>query len=106
MQQSPPKRIILRFHEDHCDDERAINSQVFGSHGLGAVDDYYSHLIPPDEESNKMHIVLDMYCKTNLTVELETIEYQVYKVKKNKNDNLYVVVVAPLESLSPNEVPD
>lgn len=39
-------------------------------------------------ESPMMHIVLDMHCKTVPTVDLDTIEYQVFKAKKK--DELYV----------------
>lgn len=37
-----------------------------------------------------MHIVLDLYCRTNAVVDIHTVAYEVYKVKK-KGD-LYVLL--------------
>lgn len=41
-------------------------------------------------ESTVTHIVLDMHCKTVPKVDLDAIEYDVFKVKKN--NELYVTL--------------
>ena len=70
-----PQRIVLRFDVKY---ERET------SQGLTLIEDYYSHLCSPNE-SNKMHIVLDLYCKTFTKVDLSTIEHKVFKVRKSDN---------------------
>ncbi|OCT48530.1 hypothetical protein CLCR_04459 [Cladophialophora carrionii] len=83
MERPTPKRIVLRFHEKHQFDEAAINQAFFASLDLRLADDYYSHLCPPDEDSAKMHIVLDIHAKSVPVVNLHTLPYRVFKVKKD-----------------------
>ena len=71
----------------------AIIEAFFASVGARPDDDYFSHLCAPDE-SLKMHIVLDVHAKTIPTVDLCTIAYKVFKVKKD--DHLYVVLLLKL----------
>jgi len=82
MQRTEPRRIVLRFRVDHELEEAAIIHDFFTTFRLNPGDDYYSHLMAPNE-STSMHIVLDMHCKTNPTADLETMAYEVFKVKKN-----------------------
>lgn len=82
-----PKRVVLRFDVKHELEEAAINKRFFALFG-SVDDDFYSHLVSPNE-SAKMHIVLDLHCKTSPVVNIDAIAYEVFKVKKN--DELYVV---------------
>lgn len=68
-----------------------IIDRFFAEYGLQPGDDYFPRLTPANESPN-MHIILDMNCKTVPTVDLGTIEYKVFKVKKN--DELYVVLLS------------
>ncbi|KAF1958625.1 hypothetical protein CC80DRAFT_387866, partial [Byssothecium circinans] len=76
-----PKRIVLRFHVKHELEEAAINERFFKLYAPEIVDDYYSHLMAPNE-SCMTHIVLDLGCKTNPVVDIRAIAYEVYKVKR------------------------
>ncbi|KIW14297.1 hypothetical protein PV08_07079 [Exophiala spinifera] len=79
-----PRRIVLRFRVGYELEEAAILHDFFTTINLNPGDDYFSHLMAPyHEESTVMHIILDMYCRTNPTVDLETMAYGVFKVKKN-----------------------
>lgn len=89
MQHTIPRRIVLRFNVDYELEEAAIIERFFALFGPKPADDFYSHLIAPNE-SSKMHIVLDVHCKTIPTVDLSALEYEVFKVKKK--DELYVVL--------------
>ena len=61
----------------------------FDSYNLKDLQDYYSHLCAPNE-SSKMHIVLDLNCKTVPAVDdLHKIEHLVFRVSKKENE-LYV----------------
>lgn len=88
MQDENPKRIVLRFNVKYELEETAIVETFFASHGPKPAEDYYSHLCAPNQ-SSKMHIVLDLHCKTVPTVDLHSIEHKVFKV--HKDNNLYVV---------------
>ncbi|KAK5246699.1 hypothetical protein LTS13_008095 [Exophiala xenobiotica] len=83
MQQSDPRRIVFRFPVTYELEEAAIVMGFFGMFGRDPQDDYFSHLMAPNESSTKMHIILDMHCKTVPEVNLDDIEYEVFKVKKN-----------------------
>ncbi|KIW99649.1 uncharacterized protein Z518_11062 [Rhinocladiella mackenziei CBS 650.93] len=87
MQDTKPRRIVLRFHVNYELEEAAIIERFFAISGLNPADDFYSHLMAPNE-SPMMHIVLDMHCKTVPSVELDKMEYEVFKVKKK--DELHV----------------
>ncbi|ORY09835.1 hypothetical protein BCR34DRAFT_589039 [Clohesyomyces aquaticus] len=76
-----PKRIVLRFNVLYEREEQIINKQFFAFYSTEPADDYYSHLMAPNE-SSKMHIVLDLGCKTNPVVDLKAIPYEVYKLRK------------------------
>ncbi|KAF2499958.1 hypothetical protein BU16DRAFT_232107 [Lophium mytilinum] len=78
---SPPKRVVYRSSVEHELEDVAIIERFFASYGSEPFDDYYSHLMAPNE-SSKMHIVLDLRCKTNPVVDLHAIAYEVYRVKK------------------------
>ncbi|KAF1952551.1 hypothetical protein CC80DRAFT_495331 [Byssothecium circinans] len=80
----PPKRVVLRFSVQYENEEAAINEAFFAKYGPKPIDDFYSHLMAPNE-SPKMHIILDLYCKTNAVIDPLTIEYQVFKVRKRDN---------------------
>lgn len=92
-----PQRIVLRFHVKFEREERAIIDTFFELHGPDPIPDYYSHLCPPNE-SSKMHIVLDLRCKTFPAVDLRAIEHKVFKVRKS--DTLYVSPFPPLSTHS------
>ena len=81
MHYTTPERIVFRFHEKFQFDEAAIIDAFFES--FGSVADYYSHLCPPEEHSNKMYIVLDIPVKTILTTDPLQIKYRVFKVQKD-----------------------
>jgi hypothetical protein len=83
-----PKRVVLRFSIQYERDEAAINEAFFAKYDPKPINDFYSHLMAPNE-SSKMHIILDLYCNTNPAADLQKIEYQVFRVRKR--DNLYVV---------------
>jgi hypothetical protein len=57
-----PKRVVLRFHVQHELEEAAINERIFALFSPKPIDDFYSHLMAPNESSN-MHIVLDLIVK-------------------------------------------
>lgn len=80
-----PKRVVLRFLVEYELEEWDILQAYFALFGPKPIEDFhdfFSHLIPPNE-SAKMHIVLDLYCKSVPNVDLQKVEYQVFKVKKN-----------------------
>ncbi len=81
-----PKRVVLRFSVKYELEEAAINERFFALFGPKPVDDFYSHLMASN--SSKMHIVLDIHCKSSPLVDLQTIAYEVFKVRKN--GDLYV----------------
>lgn len=84
-----PKRVVLRFHVQHELEETAINNQFFALYDPDySRSDCFSHMMAPNE-SSKMHIVLDINCKSHPTIDNNTIEYQVFKVKKK--GELYVM---------------
>lgn len=89
MQRTIPKRIVLRFDVNYELEEAAMIETFFALFGPKPADDFYSHLCPPNV-SSKMHIVLDLHCKTVPIVDLHAIEHAVFKVKKG--DELYVVL--------------
>lgn len=78
MQHTAPERIVFRFDEKYQLDEAAI-VEAFST-SFGPIDDYYSHLCPPDENS-KMYIVLDVHAQTNPNVDPLKIAYRAFKVK-------------------------
>ena len=87
-----PKRVVLSFLVEYELEEWAILQAYFATFGPKPVDDFddfFSHLVPANE-SSKMHIVLDLHCKSVPIVDLQAIEYQVFKVKKG--DGLYAVI--------------
>lgn len=84
-----PKRIVLRFNVRHELEEAAINERFFAWFGPEPGDDFYSHLIAPNY-SNKMHIVLDLHCKTSPVVDIHAIAYEVFMV--TKKGELYAVL--------------
>ncbi|KAH8730429.1 hypothetical protein GQ44DRAFT_700288 [Phaeosphaeriaceae sp. PMI808] len=80
-----PKRVILRFNVRYELEEYEINQSFFTFIGYEPKNDYYSHLMAPNN-SSKMHIILDIHCKTNPTINNLTIPYEVYKVLKKDGD--------------------
>lgn len=76
-----PKRVVLRFKVLYELEESAITERFFTRIGYKPENDYYSHLIPPDN-SSKMHIVLDLHCNTNPTIGNGQIPYEVYSVSR------------------------
>lgn len=85
-----PKRVVLRFHVQHELEEAAINKRFFELHGPKPLNtDFFSHLMASNESSH-MHIVLDIHCKSNPTIDNSKIVYEVFKVKKK--DELYAAL--------------
>ncbi|KAF2254728.1 hypothetical protein BU26DRAFT_514591 [Trematosphaeria pertusa] len=76
-----PKRVVLRFDVRHDLEEAAINERYFALFGPEPPNDFYSHLMAPNE-SSKMHIVLDIHCKSYPRIDNSKIPYEVFKVKK------------------------
>jgi hypothetical protein len=85
-----PKRVVLRFHVRYELEECAINESFFAQISDMPKNDYYSHLTAANN-SSKMHIVLDLRCNTNPTIDNHTIPYEVYSVSKSHGD-LYVTL--------------
>lgn len=83
-----PKRIVLRFDQKYELDWEAIIQTYFATLGSGPSNDFYPHLMAPNM-STKMHVILDLHCKTVSSVDTSAIEYEVFKVKKA--GELYVV---------------
>lgn len=84
-----PKRIVLCFSLQYEREEAEILKAYFAKYGPEPINhDFYSHLMAPNT-SSKMHIILDLHCKTNANVDLLLIDHQVFKVRKR--DNLYVI---------------
>lgn len=79
---NPPTAEIGVNLVAHEFEEAAIIESFFAAFPPKPDDDYYSHLMVPNE-SSKMHIVLDMHCKTVPTIEPGTLDYEVFKVKKH-----------------------
>jgi hypothetical protein len=73
-----PKRVVLRFHVKHELKEATINQSFFALFKIRPTD-YYSHLMAPNY-SSKMHIVLDLLCKTNPKIDRSKLPYEVYTV--------------------------
>lgn len=83
-----PKRVVLRFDVRYELEEAAINERFFALYPPEPPrDDFFSHLMAPNETS-KMHIVLDIHCKSHPTIDNSNVTYEVFKVKKR--DNLFV----------------
>jgi hypothetical protein len=85
-----PKRVVLRFKVRYELEERAINESYFTRISDEPKNDYYSHLMAANN-SSKMHIVLDLHCNTNPTIDNCKIPYEVYSVSK-KDGKLYVTL--------------
>jgi hypothetical protein len=87
--ESEPKRVVLRFHVKHEREEVAINKRFFELYGPKPPNnDFFSHLIAPQEYSNNMYIVLDIRCKSHPAFDNRTIAYEVFNVRRR--DELYV----------------
>lgn len=84
-----PKRVVLRFSVQYEREEAAINEAYFAMFGPKPTNDFYSHLMAPNE-SHKMHIVLDIHCTTNPTIDNHTVGYEVFTVEKQ--GKLYVIL--------------
>jgi len=61
MTNATPRRIVLRFHNNYERDYTLFAAKSFACHPEQATDDYYERLVPQQEESSKMHIILDMH---------------------------------------------
>lgn len=83
MQDSSPRRIVFRFPVTYELEEAEILTRFFTLFDRDPQDDYFSHLMAPGISSTKMHIILDIHCKTIPKVDLKTIEYEVFRVRKN-----------------------
>lgn len=90
MQDPIPRRIVLRLHERYEQEWAAVIDTYFAFSGLDLNDDFYPHLMAPNM-SSKMHIVLDLRCKTMSPTDISAMVYEVFKVKKTgKMGVLYV----------------
>lgn len=85
-----PKRVVLRFKDTYELEECAITENFFTRFSYQPGNDYYSHLMAAND-SSKMHIVLDLHCKTHSTIDNRKIPYEVYSVSK-KDGKLYVTL--------------
>ena len=81
MQNIVPKRVVFRFHQKYELEWATVIDKYFASLGSDPNGDFYSHLMAPNM-SSKMHIVLDLHCKTISPIDPSTIAYEVFKVKK------------------------
>jgi hypothetical protein len=81
MMKRTPKRIVLRFDEKYERDPGTITRKFFETVKIDPTDDYFTHLCPPND-STKMHVVIDLYCKSFPSVNLDQIPHEVYRVKK------------------------
>lgn len=81
MTQISPKRIVLRFHQKYEHEPGTITRRFFEAVNIDPHEDYFPHLCPPDD-STKMHLVIDLYCKSFPSVTLDEISHEVYRVKK------------------------
>ncbi len=84
MTQLTPKRIVLRFHERYERDPETITKCFFEAINIDPKDDYFPHLCPPDD-STKMHLVIDLYCRSFPLVDLDEVAHEVYRVRKKDN---------------------
>lgn len=84
---SVPKRIILRLHEQYEQQTNEVTEQFLNEHHQSRHLDHFEHLIAPQEWSRRMYIVLDLYCKANPEVKLQTLDHPVLAV--SKPDSLY-----------------
>lgn len=87
MQETVPRRIVLRFDEKYELEWAAIIRTYLAPLASDVDNDFYPHLMAPNM-SSKMHVVLDLPCKTIPSVDPSSVEYAVYKVKKT--GELYV----------------
>jgi len=92
-----PKQIVLQFNVEYELEKVAIIERFFAAFGPEPVEDYYSHLMATNN-SSKMHIVLDLRCKTNPVIHVDAIAHKVYKVKKK--GELYIVPLVGVPELS------
>lgn len=83
MNDPTPERFVFRFHERFQLCEAPIIEAFLTSFSSLGINDYYSHLCPPDEDSNKMHIVLDIHPETIVPDNSLQIKYRVFKVKQD-----------------------
>lgn len=74
-----PRRIVLRVDEQYERQHAEIVKTFFTSYDYEP--DFYEHLCPPNR-STKMHIVLDLHCKPGSSVDIQSIPYEVFRVKK------------------------
>lgn len=90
MQDTTPKRIVLRLNVRHERETTDIIKSFFAKVNLEPGDDYYAHLLAPGV-SSKMHIILDLHCRTFPSVDLGTVAYEVFLVRKDAD--LYVFLL-------------
>jgi hypothetical protein len=89
--QPTPKRVVLRFSVQYEFEDRVMIDTFFTSHEhvVGISDDYFWRVCCSDDPS-KLLIIIDLHSKTIPDVDVQNIEHLVYKVRKNKNLDLYV----------------
>jgi hypothetical protein len=82
MENPQPGRIILRFHVRYSKEQSFILEAFFKE--IPKPEDYYTHFCPPMTEfSNKMHIVIDLYCQRFPATNVSEIEHKVFQVRKD-----------------------
>lgn len=95
MQRAGPKRVVLRFSVNYELQTDDIVERYFACSGLTtATEDFYCHLMAPNESSS-MHIVLDLHCNAAPVVDLGTVPYEVFKVKKPASLYVFDCIFAP-----------
>jgi hypothetical protein len=97
-----PKRVVLRFNVEYELEEYAINNSFFTRVSYELQNDYFSHLMAANN-SSKMHIVLDLRCTTNPTIDNREIPYEVYSVYK-KDGVLYVTLELGVSQLTKQQI--
>ena len=85
MDDTEPKRVVLRFNVKHELEEPAINKSFFTLFGYHLQNDYYSHLMAANDSAS-MHIVLYLHCTTHPTIDKRTLPYEVYSVAKKDGE--------------------
>jgi len=82
-----PRRIVLRFNYKHEQDCHTFAKIFFDRYPNQATDDYFERHVPQQEESSKIHIVLDMHCKQFPNPDVQVMPYIVFQVSKRKGSD-------------------
>jgi len=84
---SHPRRIVLRLNDKHEQDCHTFAKKFFDRYPDQATDDYFHRRILQQEDSSKIHIVLDMHCKQSPSADVREMPYNVFKVFEAKGSD-------------------